>query len=670
MSLTLKSKLIFAFFLSIVLSIFCVTSVVFVEINKYSRASFETTSEGQLHLIDEYISEFVNEGMNNAKYIASIEECQISSGHLSKFYGPDALDAIDPKRMNSLEFKLFTIFGQMARSHPSYGAVLIGSQEGGFMQYPTGAMPKGYDPRKRGWYKKTLASPNGAEISSAYMTALGDPVSTITAPVKDLKGNPVGAVGLDIKLDTLTSLTSSLKLGRTGYIMLLEGDGTILSDPRHNELAFKKAQDTKMSALQQLLKTDHGTFEVQMDGLDKLVTVLTSGSTSWKLAYIIDRDEVFERSNALLIKALLIGGMLGVLLLVGAWFLALSLVKPLNLLASSAESVAKGNLKDLPRDDEFTGEFLSVHLSFKKMVAELVNSLGMAEEKARDAEEQTRQAEHAVLEAEKARAQAEKAQGEMLEAAQALEKIVEEITSASQELSAQIEDASSGSAIQRDRTSEAAAAMEQMNSSILEVASNASQAAESADKSRKEAEHGEEIVKNVVTSIDQVNTKTQAMSAGLDTLGKQAEGIGQIMTVITDIADQTNLLALNAAIEAARAGDAGRGFAVVADEVRKLAEKTMSATKEVKSTEFAQQAGEALRGILGIVESTADQVRAIATASEEQSATSEEIKRNTDDVTQIAEQTSASMEESTQAVHDLTRLTGEMVALITRLKQE
>jgi len=226
----------------------------------------------------------------------------------------------------------------------------------------------------------------------------------------------------------------------------------------------------------------------------------------------------------------------------------------------------------------------------------------------------------------------------------------------------------------------AAASMEEMNASIAEVADAAGRATSDAETARERAAEGGDLVGRTVASITLANERTARLSQGLSDLGQKAEGIGDIMDVISDIADQTNLLALNAAIEAARAGEAGRGFAVVADEVRKLAEKTMTATREVggriesiqvgvrsslgemeealemvgEAAELAGVSGKALEEIVSLAESTSSQVHNIAAATSQQSAASEEINRVVSQVNDISVTTAEGMARSEEAVRELT----------------
>ncbi len=293
-------------------------------------------------------------------------------------------------------------------------------------------------------------------------------------------------------------------------------------------------------------------------------------------------------------------------------------------------------------------------------------------------------AEEARLNGEQARCKG------LLSAAGTLELAVEGIRSSCATLDGASSRASSGADRQLDFLSSVVTSMEQIDVSIRNSVERAESASVDAEQAAERARSGEEILDQTIESINSVMTNTNELNERVETLGRQADGISSIMSVISDIADQTNLLALNAAIEAARAGDAGRGFAVVADEVRNLAEKTMEATRDVGSeigriqehvlktvdgvnmitglagdaSELASRSGQALGEIVDLAAKSSSGVRLIAEEALQQAEASNAVREAVTEVHTISDETGSAMSGAAEAVSDMSGRVLELDELI------
>ena len=646
--MNIKQKLIWGFAVIACLPVIVVAVLVVYNLREAARADFVDSSGREIRQIDNGMKQFFDGISQNVEYIAK-DPRVIAARDLKNYSGADAPQL----PLTETNERLLEIFEGFAKTHPSTAYLSLGLSDGGYASWPNDPKIANYDPRQRPWYKAAMAAPGTTVRTDAYYWAPDD-VSLIGTvhSVTDAAGQVVGVVGLDVSLKQMTELVKNIKLGYSGYLMLIEANGNVLVDPSDAKHNFKPLADLGGNYAE-LARHRDGSTQIEIDGKVYMANIVSSAGLGWRFIGLIEREEVMARaSNLTWLTAAIAAALAMVFAIVGASFAGV-IVRPIRGVANGLQEIAAGE-GDLTRQLKVQGNDETAVLAgwfnqFIGMIAQLVQRIGTASSDLQVVAADTR------------------------EVARNMDEVAGR---------------------QREAVELVSTAFNEMVATANEVARSCGQAATSADNGYQEVNDGQQRIGQATTCVLKLSSELQQSTETMQLLQQDSKNINSILDTIRSIAEQTNLLALNAAIEAARAGDQGRGFAVVADEVRALARRTADSTGEIDSllgnlarrtqvitqqmqgslqvsqdsVECIEQARDSFDKIRTSVDSIRDQNNQIATAAEEQHQVAEEINRHIAQIHADAQLVEEYAHTAQSGSGRLTDISGHLKGLVERFK--
>ncbi|MGE5329525.1 MAG: methyl-accepting chemotaxis protein [Deltaproteobacteria bacterium] len=498
----------------------------------------------------------------------------------------------------------------------------------------------------------------------------GGLIITCAGPVRDDNGKIIGVFINGVTLNSLSDIINQEKFGDTGYAYVIDNTGLIIAHPDKNKIMVENlinSSDPRLiSATRKMINEETGIASYSYNGSEKISCFGPVKSTGWSIAVSAPRNEVYTNIRLVTTLLIYVSVLLAVIITIVIIISIGMAVKPIQKMVKITEEIAGGNLIE-KADVKSNDEIGSMALALNNMSGNLKGAINRIKDSAMD----------------------------VLGASEKLAASTEESGASMEEIAAGVNSIARGMVDNSRNIVNATKNVEKVANTAEEVAISCKELAEESKKVRNDAFNGGDSVKQVLNSVDEINSSSKEVEIVINELGKLSQEIGEIIEIITAISTQTNLLSLNAAIEAARAGEAGRGFSVVAEEIRKLAAGSSDAAKDItklildvqrktsnavnKMQDGAQKAEEGLKkatdaseyiqGIINSIDNISKRIVEISKSVNQQADISKQMNDAMVNILNVTEATSSSSQQMSASVEEQTSVFQELGNIASELSK-